>query len=490
MTFRVMVAAVAAITLLAAKASAQTPAAESGDKDKNPSPKTAPLPDDPRIHELAQFPFRLIDDPRMGTDPASADVVGLTDLPADEYVPEVFQYRRPEHQITESQLLGGEHRHPALTEFRVVDRVVAPGGTVRVVARVSPPFKEGKGFPAEFWSQDYGRAAVVYVNFRPSKKDNTLYLGQGQVGRFHPGGRYNIGSTMVPDEHGHKKAYSHDFNPKMREPDGTPAYFVVTDNPQLDLTPPTLLSLRLAEKTVRIGQTLHVEMEAQDNLSGPTQAQAVFVSASGRRSVRADLIGSAKERGRFFGAFSIPQWYEGGRWSIQKLVIYDEAGNQALLFAPTEPLLQQVAFEVEQDPDRVDSEPPRLIAIEIPLRESPASEDVPIAALVEDDKSGVDKVFVSFQSPHGADLIRVELKSENPPLNRPSLVPQPNVFRGTLALKPWHERGEYRVSRVNLADRAQNYRNLNPVRDESVRGMSIKFLTDKDDQPMKEKTSR
>jgi hypothetical protein len=463
------------------------PAEVNKDKD-NAEPEatltSAELPDDPRIQDLARFPFELFDDPSMGTEPTSADVVGVTDLPPDQYVPEVFQYRRRDAQVPESKLTG-EHRHPALTEFRVIDRVVAPGAKVRVLARVSPPFKEGKSFPAEFWSQDYGRAAVVYVYFKPSKKDKTLYLGLGDVGRYLPAGRYNIGSTMVPDEHGHKKAYSHDFNPKMREKDGTPAFFVVSDNPQVDVTPPTLSSIKIREDKVAIGETVHVEMEARDDLSGPTEAEAVFVGPSGERSVRVDLIGSAREPGRFWGAFSMPQWYEGGRWTLQRLAVSDDARNQALLFAPTEPLMKDVGFEVTQVDTKVDREPPRLITLELGKREVEATETVPVAALAEDDLSGVEKVYVSFQSPHGADLIRVELKSDNPPLNRPSLVPQPNVFRGNLQLKPWQERGVYRVSRVNLADRANNYRNLNPVRDAIIEGITVKFL---EDAPPKETT--
>ena len=103
-----------------------------------------------------------------------------------------------------------------------------PGDTVRAIARVEPAFEKGRRFVAEFWSQEYGRASVIYVNFKPHEKDKNLYLGRGKVDRHHPGGRYNVGSTMITDEHGHKKAYSTEFNPVMRAPDGSPAYFVVS----------------------------------------------------------------------------------------------------------------------------------------------------------------------------------------------------------------------------------------------------------------------
>lgn len=429
----------------------------------------------------AEYPFEVVGDLTLGTEPQSADVTGQLGVSDADYIPEVFQYRRRGTQRTEGAI-SGEHRSAALTELRVLDSAVEPGDTVRAVARVESAFEKGRRFVAEFWSQEYGRAAVVYVNFRPHRKDRNLYLGRGRVDRHHPGGRYNIGSTMITDEQGHKKAYSNEFNPVMRAADGTPAFFVVAENPLADLTPPRLVSLRVLTESVGPGETVRVEAFAEDDLAGPTQARAVFVSPSGTRRVRADLIGDSRNPGRFLGAFSVPEWYEGGRWSAQKVEVYDAARNQALLFAATDPVLEEAAFHLTADPERRDDAAPALLALELPRREAPADEGIPVAALVVDDRSGVEKVFVSFQSESGADLVRVALESRNPPLNRPSLVPQPNVFRGTLKIAAWQERGRYRVSRVNLSDRAQNYRNLNPVRDEEVRGLEVVFRPDDEEE--------
>lgn len=425
--------------------------------------------------KAAEYPFAIVEDVTMGTEPASADVTGQLGVADEDYVPEVFQYRRRGAQPVQDEL-SGDHRSTALTEFRVIDLEVDPGDTVRAIARVEPAFEKGRRFVAEFWSQEYGRASVIYVNFKPHEADKKLYLGRGRVDRHHPGGRYNVGSTMITDEHGRKKAYSTEFNPVMRAPDGSPAYFVVSENPEADVTPPTLRSLAILTPEVAVGETIRIEAFAEDNLAGPTQARAVFTSPSGRRAVRADLIGDGGRPGRFLGAFSIPEWYEGGLWKIQKIELSDAARNSALIFAATSPVLADVGVLVAENPELRDDEAPVLLALELPQREAPAGESIPVAALVEDNLSGVDKVYVSFQSPSGADLVRVELESRNPPLNRPSLVPQPNVFRGVLKIEEWRERGAYTVSRVNLADRARNYRNLNPVRDEEVRGLEVVFL--------------
>ena len=441
-----------------------TPEEEQGD-EKRPDP--------------AAYPFEIVDDVTLGTEPASADVTGQLGVSDEDYIPEVFQYRRRGAQPSQRNL-SGDHRSTALTEFRVIDREVDPGDTVRAIAKVEPAFEKGRRFVAEFWSQEYGRASVIYVNFKPHEKDKNLYLGRGKVDRHQPGGRYNVGSTMITDEHGHKKAYSTEFNPLMRAADGSPAYFVVSKNPEADVTPPTLRSVEILTPEVDVGQAIRVEAFAEDNLAGPTQARAVFVSPSGRRAVRADLIGDSQRPGRFLGAFSIPEWYEGGVWRIQKVELYDAARNGALIFAATAPALAEASVLVTENPEKRDDQAPVLLAVELPQREALASESIPVAALVEDNLSGVDKVYVSFRSPSGADLVRVELESKNPPLNRPSLVPQPNVFRGALKIEKWRERGAYTVSRVNISDRAQNYLNLNPVRDEEIRGLEVVFLPEKE----------
>ena len=435
-----------------------------------------------RDAKAAEYPFAIVEDVTMGTEPASADVTGQLGVADEDYVPEVFQYRRRGTQPVQGDL-SGNHRSTALTEFRVLDREVDPGDTVRAIARVERAFEQGRRFVAEFWSQEYGRASVIYMNFKPHEKDRKLYLGRGKVDRHHPGGRYNVGSTMITDEHGRKKAYSTEFNPVLRAPDGSPAHFVVAENPAADVTPPTLRSLEILTPEASVGETIRVEAFAEDNLAGPTQARAVFTSPSGRRAVRADLIGDARNPGRFLGAFAIPEWYEGGRWTVQKVELYDAARNSALIFAATAPVLADLGVLVHENPEKRDDDPPVLLAVELPQREARASESIPVAALVEDNRSGVDKVFVSFQSPSGADLVRVELESRNPPLNRPSLVPQPNVFRGALKIEKWQERGAYSVSRVNLSDRARNYRNLNPVRDEEIRGLEVVFLPEAKREP-------
>ena len=130
--------------------------------------------------DAAVYPFEIVEDVTLGTEPASADVTGQLGVPDEDYIPEVFQYRRRGTQSPQREL-SGDHRSTALTEFRVIDLDVDPGETVRAIAKVEPAFEKGRRFVAEFWSQDYGRASVIYVNFKPHGRrgeQGPLHLGR------------------------------------------------------------------------------------------------------------------------------------------------------------------------------------------------------------------------------------------------------------------------------------------------------------------------
>ena len=47
-----------------------------------------------RIADPATYPFAIVDDVTQGTEPASADVTGQLGVADEDYIPEVFQYRR------------------------------------------------------------------------------------------------------------------------------------------------------------------------------------------------------------------------------------------------------------------------------------------------------------------------------------------------------------------------------------------------------------
>ena len=92
---------------------------------------------------------------------------------------------------------------------------------------------------------------------------------------------------------------------------------------------------------------------------------------------------------------------------------------------------------------------------------------------------------MSFYSPYGVDFQRVKLSNDPVELNRRSAGKQANVYHGALRIRPTQEPGRWIVSRVNLSDNANNYRNYNAVRDDIIKDLSVVFL----DPRMKPTTS-
>jgi hypothetical protein len=139
-------------------------------------------------------------------------------------------------------------------------------------------------------------------------------------------------------------------------------------------------------------------------------------------------------------------------------------------------MLRNIRVTVDQDPANIDKTPPRLLAVQLSHDEIARDKAVDITLLCEDDGSGVKEAYISFLAPYGADFNRVKLTNEVPELNRRSAGKQLNVWRGSLKLKPTQEPGKWSVSRVNLADNANNYANYNSVRDDIIKGLSVVFI--------------
>jgi hypothetical protein len=446
------------------KASNDTDQVARGDAAPSEEPPQGPVvPSNRKLNEYGVLPSSALND-------------GGIDLPVEMRVPEQYQYRRPDLQFTEGQLTG-KQLPPVLTEFKVLTKEVKPGEQVRVMARVHSPYNQARDFVSLFYNQELGRAAELYVNFRADKKDKSLFRGIGKVSKYQAPGRYVVGTTIVPDAVGDRKAYWADFHKPMQEEDGSPASFEVLDHPNVDTDAPVLTGLLIETQTIRAGEGLiHYTVTATDARSGPIEAEGVWISPSGDQWIRSTLVMLGNRPGTFKGALAIPEWYEGGQWRLQQIALKDEATNVGYNFDVAEPLMANNTVEVAQDPAKVDKKPPELLAVQLSHSEATPNDTVTITALVEDELSGVEAIEGYFVSKNGADAIKFKLGMSDIDLNRPSKIPEPTVWSGTVKVKDTMEMGEWRIARLGVADRARNYFTYFDGRDELVTGITCKFI--------------
>src|SRR3990172_11281984 len=101
-------------------------------------------------------------------------------------------------------------------------------------------------------------------------------------------------------------------------------------------------------------------------------------------------------------------------------------------------------------------------------------------ALVEDDLSGVKAVEGYVRSPHGVDAVKVKLSSDFVDLNRPSKIPEPNVWSATFKIKKSMERGVWTLVRLGIADEANNFHTYFDGREKILTGITVNSLGEDD----------
>ena len=401
------------VLLLAGAASAQEQ--EAGKKPEGQSHPLLPA------HEVLN---------EFGVISSSGHDDGGWNLPPELRVPEQYQYRRRDLQLKEVDLTGNQ-LPPVLTEMRVLTKEVAPGGEVRAIARVVSPYNKAQSFVSLFYNRELGRAATMYINFKPRDDDETLFLGRGKLSRYAAPGRYVVGTTIIADRVGDRKAYWADFHQAMQEEDGQPIGFQVSEGDSVDITAPTLESVEVhTERTRAGGGLIRYTVVSKDDVSGPTEAETVWVSPSGYHQIRSTMVMVGGRPGVFMGALQIPQWYEGGEWQLMRISLKDNATNIRYYFNRTEPLMAGATVQVDQEREMVDQTPAKVLAVQFTKTEAKLGEQVGITVLAEDDLSGVHGIEGYVRSPNGADALQVKLKSMTPEmggyvaLNRPLEAPR------------------------------------------------------------------
>jgi len=441
--------------------SAQSPPGESGG-EKN---EKTPVPMNRKLNENGVLPPSTIGD-------------GGLDLPPEMRVPEQYHFMRPDVQKTDGEISGSQ-APPILEEFKLLETNVKPGQEVRAVVRVKASLGQPKTPSAYFINEDYGRRGIIYFNFKRDPKDPGLFRGLGPISPWAAAGRYVIETIILSDEGDNSKSYKAEFHPRLRDENGEPAHFVVEDHPNVDVDAPVLKSVTIEQKEVRAGRDLLLfSATCEDDRSGPIEAEAVWSSPTERQSIRVTMVMTNGQTGNFRGAVTIPEWYEGGEWTLMKITLKDNAGNQGHRFFATDPALKGKTIRVIPEPSKVDLTPPDLLAVQFSKYEVKAGQPVTVTALVSDTLSGIESVSLLFMSESGVDSQKVDLKNTFVPLNRPSKIPEPNIWTGTLTVKPGNEMGNWKIARFGISDNARNFRTYFLGRDKVLDGVYVKYIGD------------
>jgi hypothetical protein len=162
-----------------------------------------------------------------------------------------------------------------------------------------------------------------------------------------------------------------------------------------DTTPPVLtkLSFPASVDVTKGPQNFAVTIHATDDLSGVNYAYVALASPSGKQNQYAYVY--VRSSGTPLAAvliatLTIPQYGESGKWTVQALDLWDNAGNEAIYSTNT--LAAKgftTTFSVVSNPDTT---PPTLTGVSISpgsLNVSSSSETVTVQLDITDNESGV-----------------------------------------------------------------------------------------------------
>lgn len=406
--------------------------------------------------------------------------------PESEWIPDEFM-SNPDRQI-DPRTLPGYHLPPRLLEAELLSpKKVKIGDTVklRVLTVSKSPVNpndviyEGPGGRDTRLTMRWAKAA------KTEEKEGMIYStfeASGRVTQWLPGGTYwPVAIQNLNDELGHGKSYRSDFHPAL---DREKLSFEVAENPNFDLTAPTLKKFVLGSLdgsapklplTGKMTDLIPVFAEVTDDRSGVSEVKATLMSPKRGLYSDIELTPSLDKENVWVGFFRMNPFYEVGEYKISRIVLTDRARNEFTVFPQENPVVQNRTITLSND--REDIQSPVLVTLDIDKRQAKAGDTVKLTAVVADNLSGVDNVTVTIHSPSAIDKRRVVLRAKPKPsvLIKPAYDVQENIFEGTFTIHPLDETGWWTVKRVIARDIANNYMDVVSTDRPAIEKIQVQF---------------
>ena len=244
-----------------------------------------------------------------------------------------------------------------------------------------------------------------------------------------------------------------------------------------DVTPPVLRELSFSPASVDTSggaKTIRVRARITDDLAGnadenyrSSQSQIRFVSPSGAQSTTAMLCchgertSGTPQDGIYESDLAVAAFAEQGTWTIQNLLLVDQAGNSTNLDEARLRSAGHPTSFAQTGPG--DTTPPSVVE----LSWSPTSVDtsggaktIRVRARITDDLAGnADENYrssqsqIRFVSPSGAQSTTAMLCCHG---ERTSGTPQDGIYESDLAVAAFAEQGTWTIQNLLLVDQAGN----------------------------------
>ena len=225
-----------------------------------------------------------------------------------------------------------------------------------------------------------------------------------EVSEYKPSGVYHLVSASVWDKAGNSRDYF--ANPTGNQ-EKLPHNLSITVNNSAekeDTQAPKLNKILLSKTEVQAGETIIVNVEGTDDISGIDDWDAYFESDSGETlatTTVSDGITKTIE-------IEVSEYKPSGVYHLVSASVWDKAGNSRDYFAnPTgnqEKLPHNLSITVNNSAEKEDTQAPKLNKILLSKTEVQAGETIIVNVEGTDDISGIDDWDAYFESDSGETL--------------------------------------------------------------------------------------
>lgn len=380
------------------------------------------------------------------------------DMPPDEFI------SNPDTEYDWHQLRAW-HIPPILKTMKIIGpRRVKAGDSVQFEAEVADPTGTTTSATLSYYGPQ-GRRTTVTANFRVISPGSNKLRGTMTIPRHAEPGIYRHVRFGPNNEVRSSRGFFSDYHAAMR---GQPLEIEVLANPDADVMPPTLHWFKVggmdapADKvyTTKITDAIPMYAKVTDNKTGVGRVWVRLTKFGTNRFQELDLKPLVGQKDIYVAYLSLPKWWEGGEYQATTITVEDKAGKVAEFYYKSDERAAKAKFNVTQNPQDVDTTPPKLISIWVESDRGTMGQPSTINAIVVDDKSGVATVSAVFQpvpSYQGNARVILRKVTKSDVIQKSGLDTELNLYQGPLTTSVWQEPGRWELLRLVARDQANNY---------------------------------
>jgi hypothetical protein len=345
---------------------------------------------------------------------------------------------------------------PTLHEFTVSDTEATIGDTVKIVADVTDDLSGVQRVSVRYEAPEGTGYKYVPLELNP---ESGKYEGTFVIGQYDAAGHWSIAYIAMYDNQGNHYFYQNsnggnETKYKDYEYKDLSQYDVVVSGTEEDKEPPTLKNFRVSPTNVESGDTVKIEADVTDDISGVQRVSVRYEAPKGT-SYKYIPLDLNRETGIYEGTIEIDEFDAIGNWKLAYIAMYDHQGNHYFYQnsnGRAETKYEDYEYKDLSEFDFIisdmeeDKEPPILQSFTVSPKQVKNGDTVKIEADVTDDLSGVKRVSVRYEAPEGTSYKYVPLDVD----------PETGKYEGTFVINQYDAIGSWKIAYIAMYDNQGN----------------------------------